>query len=405
MKKQRKTSWLVRLTGLSPDILQHCSESFQLRVAGIGAKLLFTASVSAAIMTFALVAVVIRVWWTLFLVFPLFFGINFFLDRLVITGLKSRLLILIRLLAVLVIPILNVTLVDVMIFERDLKVFFQNGQTEQIANLRGASQTQKNIHQRRITVAKEKMASLADSIAYYDHLLNAEVDGTGGSKRLGDGEVSAFKQRTLGQTKLLRMAQIEKLEQDIGKETEQIKKIDQAFNEKVSTLSTWHHIGLLGRIELLHDLIFVEKRLFVILFSICWYVFFFLLESLPLFGRMLSDFSEYDQCQEAQSQALITQFVQRTKNQMDLYLHEITLEYQKALYKQQRATSLTNTQAVLDEILEMFHYEMNTIITLANEEERIDQDLEEKYRDLTKAVFQRARSRMKAYMKDPGQAA
>jgi ABC-type multidrug transport system fused ATPase/permease subunit len=400
MKKELLTSRLHRVSGLSPYILQHCSEAFQLKVGAMSVKLLFTATVSATIMSLAAVLIVIRIWWMFLVLFPVFFGVIFFLDRLIITGRKSNLLIAIRLLAIVVIPLLNVLLFDALAFREDLQQTFHQKRSAEIARMEAAAATRIDVHQNNILSMKRMMTGLADSIARYDHLLNAEVDGTGGSGLRGVSHIAAFKEKTLTQTRRLRTAQMESLEKDMENERGQINQIEAQLGVQIAGLPGWESLGLLGRIELLHELIFVDRRLALILFSVCWFLFFLILESLPLLSRMLTDFSEYDQCLEAERETLVSQFAQRIRNMANINLHQLTLAYQQSLLELQRKTALGAHQEPLDEIMDMFRYEMDTLTAFANEEKKINREVEDKYRHLTEEVYQRALRRIEGYLRE-----
>ena len=75
---------------------------------------------------------------------------------------------------------------------------------------------------------------------------------------------------------------MESLEKDMENERGQINQIEAQLGVQIAGLPGWESLGLLGRIELLHELIFVDRRLALILFSVCWFLFFLILESLPL---------------------------------------------------------------------------------------------------------------------------
>ena len=398
MKKTFLTSCLRRLSGLSPYVLQHCSEAFQLKVNAMAAKLLFTATVSATIMSLAAVTIVIHNWRLFPILFPIFFGVIFFLDRLIITGRQSTLLVAIRLLAILIIPLLNVLLFYVLAFRDDLRQTFDERQSVQVTAMEETAASRIRLHQRHIETMKKTLTGLADSIALYDHLLNAEVDGTGGSRLRGISYIAAFKEKTLTQTRQLRTAQMKSLETDIENEQQQIRQIERELDARVATLPGWERLGLLGRIELLHELIFVDRRLALVLFSICWYLFFLILESLPLLSRMLTDFSEYDRCLEGERETLVSHFAQRIRNEANIKLHQLTLAHQQSLLELQRKTALSTQQAPLDEIMQMFQHEMDTILAFADEEKKINREIEQKYHKLTDEVCQRAWRRIEGYL-------
>ncbi len=391
---------LVRLTGLSPYLVDQCSEDFQLRVKGLGAKLLFTATVSAAIMALALSMVIFEQWLVFPLIFSLAFGVYFFFDRLVITGRPGGALMAMRLLAIIVMPLLNTLLLDTLAFRRDIRQAFEKNRSLEKAKISDTAQAMVSQHQQRIETYRRERSALRDSIATMGYILMGESDGSSGSGRVGTGDILDYKAKQVEEMKRIRQRGIEDLDLAIQAEEMAIVRLRQEAAAQIEALPTWSAVGLLGHIEWLHVLLIKQKNAALILFTCCWLVFFAILEALPLLGRSLCDFSEYEQCRAARATERTQRFIQQLKHEAELYLQQLVLEYQRALNKTRAATQTAKACGALDEIMQMFQVEMDTIIALANEEERIDQQLSGQYRQHASMALHRALGRIRAWQHD-----
>lgn len=319
---------------------------------------------------------------------------------MIISGRKSQTLIIMRFIAIVVISLLNTILLDTVLFRKDIRQAFTENRNMQKEKIEGEFHQLRNEHLQRISDHRSAQQKLQDSIAMSLYIPLDESDGRGGSKQARVGEIAKYKERIVERMNAGRYQAIAVIEGYIEDENNALEAIETKRQERLTTLPEWSEAGLLQHIEWLHHLLITQKNVLLMIFSLCWLVLFAILEALPLLGRNLCDFSEYEQMRTAWASERIQSFLQQLKFEADINLQKIVAEYQYALNKMRTINYTDQSLQSLNEIMHMYKVEMDTIIELANEETRLNDQLKKQYAHYADKALQRALQRISLWQQE-----
>lgn len=389
-------SRFVQIAGFAPEVYQQCSTDQRYKMVMITFKLLFTSLTSALIVSVALNYTIFHSPLAAVASFFLFFGVNYCFDRMIIAGQSNALTFFLRILAILTIPLLHTLLFDTYIFRADLEKKYNAKVDTIITGLENEHQL-KDFNQ--IDALKEIEAdtrSLNDTISLLKKSLAGEVDGTLGSKKTGRGGVFETKEQ-------LYAIIIQHCEEQIVVNARKMEKIDslriqaqQKLELQKATIEKWENVGLLGRISLLHEC--TRENKWVFYFSLLWWIFFVLLEALPMLGKGISKTNEYDEYQAQLSKELIRGFSEKLKQQSELTSVQMEVEFLEHKEKLHQSIKINLFQAQVNEIRALYHEEMNALIQLVEEQEKTQRLVVEEYSSYVSAAKLRAIKRLENWI-------
>ncbi len=346
-------------SGADQDILSECSKSEQIKQAGIGGTVFFTAVMAFLASSYALYTVFDNLY--IALAFGLIWGLLIFnLDRFIVSTIKKRnsfknelLQATPRILLAVIIAIVIAKPLELKIFEKEidrvlleeknqLTVLNQNQIAEQFSPKITTLQNEINELKAEITQKETEVNSL-----YSTYI--SEAEGTAGTMKIGKGPVYKEKREkhdmALAELQELRKTNNAKIN---NKEAE-IASLTSAYTTKVNqtqpTIDGFD--GLMARINALNKLPWLPSFFIFLLFLA--------IETAPILSKLLAPKGEYDlklEDIENTAKTWVAQKQNQRKHMLatdaainDTVYNDITKEEELYNYKKQRARELMQLQA------------------------------------------------------------
>ena len=355
--------WLC--SGSSSEVLSECSQSEQIKHAGIGGTIFFTAFMAAIAAGFALYTVFDNVY--LSVAFGIVWGFLIFnLDRFIVSSMKKEgkwkrelFQAVPRILLAVIIAVVIAKPIELRIFEKEIDRVILTKKNEMTLQNQDeiAMQYQPQIQrlengilglQNEITQKEQEVNQLYDTFI-------SEAEGTSGTGLVGKGPVYKEKREKYDQ-ELEALSQLKTQNQEaVASLTHELQLTREALNTKLSETQPVidSFDGLMARIEASNDLP-VLPQIFIFLL-------FLAVETAPIFTKLISPRGEYDyriSDHDSTVSAWVKQKVAQRKEllQAELALNEQVYagtaeEEELVMYKRQKARELLHfhTDAFLEE--------------------------------------------------------
>ena len=346
-------------SGADTDILQKSSKAEQIKFAGIGGTVFFTAVMAFIASSYALYTVFDNYFAAIF--FGLVWGLLIFnLDRFIVSTIKKRdnkwsefNQAVPRIILAIIIAIVISKPLELKIFEKEIdRVLLEQKNDLTLANKSQIADQ----YTPEITQLQSEITSLtneietkeAESNALYDTYIS-EAEGTAGTKLLGKGPVYKEKREKHDAALAeLQQLKIENKEKIAGKESQIAVLVE---NQKIQEATTQPIIdgfdGLMARITALNELPWLPSFFIFLLFLA--------IETSPIFAKIISPKGEYDYKMEDVENAAKTWVSQKesqralvlqTDNKLneDIY-NDLAEEEEIYNYKKQKAREILQMQA------------------------------------------------------------
>jgi hypothetical protein len=358
-------SFFWMCSGADTDLLSQSPKSEQIKYAGIGGTVFFTALMAFIASGYALYTVFDNLIASIF--FGLIWGLLIFnLDRFIVSSIKKRdrksdefAQAVPRLILALIIAVVISTPLELKIFEKEINA--QLLQTKNAMTVENQSQV-KTIYASELDALKNEHAAIDQKITTKELEVNglydtyiAEAEGAAGTMRVGKGPV--YKEKREKHDALL--AELSELKTDARL---QQREIDSSIEEVMLAQST--HIsetqpiidgfdGLMARVNALHTLPWLPSFFIFLLFLA--------IETSPIFAKLLSPKGSYDIRMAEAEDAVAVWAAQKQRQRAallaaDSYLNKrvytsIEEEEETYHYKKQQARALIRfqTDVFLDE--------------------------------------------------------
>ncbi|GGD95772.1 DUF4407 domain-containing protein [Planktosalinus lacus] len=351
--------FFIFCSGADTNILNSCSPGEQIKYAGIGATVFFTAVMAFIAASYALYTVFDN--YISAIAFGLVWGLLIFnLDRFIVSTIKKKdnfkselLQASPRILLAVIIAIVIAKPMELKIFEKEInQVLLERKNDLTLAN-------QEQIATQftpKVTALDAEIATLKNEIAIKETEVNAlyntyisEAEGTAGTQKLGKGPVYKEKREKhdaeLAALQELKAANTEKIEQAEN----QILLLSEEYNTKVSESQPVidGFDGLMARVDALNSLPLLPSLFIMLLFLA--------IETAPIIAKLLSPKGAYDLKLEEEENALQTWVAQQMHQrkavlQTDTEVNnrvyaDIAEEQELYEYKRKKARELLQLQA------------------------------------------------------------
>ena len=358
-------SFFWMCSGADTDLLQDSPKSEQIKYAGIGGTVFFTAIMAFIASAYALYTVFDNIWASLF--FGFIWGLLIFnLDRFIVSSIKKQdnkwdefMQAVPRIALAVIIAVVISKPLELKIFEKEI---------EQVLLEQKNEMTLKNQAQVALLFAKDKddlengikeieqriTLKEAEVNALYDTYI-AEAEGTAGTLKLGKGPVYAEKRQK--HDTLLQELQVLKQEGKLQKEALSTQLIEVQEMEKTQVSEGQPIIdgfdGLMARVNALGELPWMPSFFIFLLFLA--------IETSPVFAKLLTPKGSYDIRYADTEEAVFTWAEQKKRQRLALLAADTALnrkvynsiqdEEETYHYKKQQARALIRFQsdAFLDE--------------------------------------------------------
>ena len=346
-------------SGADTDLLQNCSKSEQVKYAGIGGTVFFTAVMAFIASSYALFTVFDSVYISVF--FGLIWGLLIFnLDRFIVSTIKKQgkpwieiTQAVPRIILAIIIAVVIAKPLELKIFEKEINQVL----LEQKNNLTLQNKEQIALqYTSEISRVTSEIKNLNNAISAKEKEVNdlyntyiAEAEGTKGTLKIGKGPVYKEK-REKHDTLLEELQQIktENKNQIVEKEMmiNNLREKQNLQTEKSQPIIDGFD-GLMARINALNNLPWLPSFFIFLLFLA--------IETSPIFAKILSQKGEYDLKFENQESEIKT-WVEQQQNQRDELLksdillnnkvyYDIGEEEKIYTYKKQKAEELMQLQS------------------------------------------------------------
>ncbi len=346
-------------SGADTDLLQNCSKSEQVKYAGIGGTVFFTAVMAFIASSYALFTVFDSVYISI--AFGLIWGLLIFnLDRFIVSTIKKQgrpwiefTQAVPRIILAIIIAVVIAKPLELKIFEKEINQVL----LEQKNNLTLQNKEQIALqYTPEITRVESEIQDLNDAIANKEKEVNdlystyiTEAEGTQGTLKVGKGPV--YKEKREKHDAMLQELQQIKLENKNQIAKKEIILKDLREKQILQTTNSQPIIdgfdGLMARINALNDLPWLPSFFIFLLFLA--------IETSPIFAKVLSQKGEYD-IKFANQENKVKIWVKQQQNQREELLksdilinnkvyYDIGEEEKIYAYKKQKAEELMQLQS------------------------------------------------------------
>lgn len=283
--------------GADDTILEKSSKSEHIKYAGVGATVFFTGVLASISGGYALYTVFESVWSAI--AFGLLWGsVIFNLDRFIVSTLrkegkfwKELLQVSPRIFLALVLAVVISKPLELKIFDKEIQAILKEKQAQLAIAHQALVATQfaevDSIKSEIAGINRELEAKVQERNKLYD-LLAAEVDGTGGTGKIGKGPIYQEKKlqydKIDAELKLLQTGAGMRILQREQRIAELMKNRDQVVAQGQESFTNYD--GLMARIDALDKLPWLPV-FFITLLFIC-------LETAPIFTKLISNRGPYD---------------------------------------------------------------------------------------------------------------
>jgi uncharacterized protein DUF4407 len=357
-------------SGADTDLLQNCSKSEQVKYAGIGGTVFFTAVMAFIASSYALFTVFDSIF--IAVAFGLIWGLLIFnLDRFIVSTIKKQGKVWLeigqaipRIILAIIIAVVIAKPLELKIFEKEINQVL----LEQKNNLTLQNKEQIALqYTPEISRVEAEINDLKDAVTNKEIEVNdlystyiTEAEGTKGTMKIGKGPV--YKEKREKHDAMLQ--ELQQLRTDNKEKIAANEKIlaDLREKQKLQTVNSQPVIdgfdGLMARINALDELPWLPSFFIFLLFLA--------IETSPIFSKILSHKGEYDMKFDSQESKVRT-WVSQQKNQLDELLktdtilnnrvyYDIGEEEKTYAYKKQKAEELMQLQS------EIFYKNQKNII-------------------------------------------
>ena len=351
-----KFFWMA--SGSDPDVLSNCSRSEQIKHAGIGGTVFFTAVMAAIASAFAIMTIFNQLWVAI--VFGLLWGLLIFnLDRFIVSSMRKRdkkwkeiLQASPRIVLAIIIAVVISKPLELKIFEKEIERIILHNQNEMSLQNQDEIAAQ---FQPEIDRVENKILDLQSEVRAKENEVNslyetyiAEAEGREGTEIVGKGPVYKEKREKHDQAQ----RELYDLKAKNSAEVSELNKIVlDLYDQRDSKVSETQPIidgfnGVMARIQASKDLPLLPQ-LFILLLFIC-------IETAPIITKLISPKSEYD-FRVADRESEVATWLKQKHTQRNELLNaenvvnqrvygDVAEEEELVLYKRQKARELLHFQ-------------------------------------------------------------
>ncbi|MBK8493488.1 MAG: DUF4407 domain-containing protein [Saprospirales bacterium] len=389
------------LSGLSADVLSKCTVATQRKAGLLGFVMAFVPAVNAFLMSLILHHVLHLHTGTAFLTFPLIVLFFYCFERIIVNGKHSRTLVGVRMVSLLTTAVIFSTLFDIQLLKQDLKDAYLLESRQQASTVQKAYQPQMDEIQSTENNLLQRIQYLRDQKIAWQGMLQEEADGTGGSRQRGVDTIYKNLERIVAEKTRLAEAEIQQIEGSIRQIEGQKRHLQAQLQKELNAIPSFESTGLLTRVRLLHHLAFTKGENTVLLFYVCFFLLFGLVESLPMVGKYSLRFTDYYAIQEHEEGLTITNHQQEAQERLQFELERLITANRARRMTLQKDAKLKDQELTLQEIRELYLQEIELLEWLEKEDKAAMEILsDELYDAFGSGAFSRAVRRYQKYMEE-----
>jgi len=293
--KEKKINILQKVTGFSKNTIPLLEDAIRKKITLLGSIMIFTALISAIVMSYAISALCFNRIWMMPLIFIIWFIFVYFFERLIIAGsnIKGSSVLYYRIAAVICFAIIHSLIIDTLFFQKDINSSYNKDKTEKQKIIEDKFDEKIQDRQNQISVLSNQNQKLFEKIYLLKNKLTAEADGTDGTKKFGMGPIFELKQNLYQPEIKSIQDQIKHNNETTDKINKEIAEIKTEKNIKINKVPSSSDQGLLSNIRRLHQIEFINGDFISRSFGILWFLIFVFIESLPLIGKLTLDIDSY----------------------------------------------------------------------------------------------------------------
>lgn len=321
------------------------------------------------------------------------FALLFNFDRATLSGPRHYTTTLARILITFTLPFLNAAFFDLAFFQPDIEQLHREKSAQEQRNLAAPLFDQAQSKQDKIDSLWAEDQAYAEGISYWRDRKVVETNGKGGSGEIGLGPVYEV-------TAAEAEATISMLQQQRQNTEQRRKSLEQeviALNAKAETLQNdltpFEQTGPAYRLELLSELLFHSNLLSIKVFSIAYFLLFFLIDLMAVLPVLYLHFEEYLSYaeQEVKQLKLIREF--RDSQMYQLQAAEVQADIERKLAQLHLEVQIEAAQNTLSAIQQELKESFEFIAWLEATHNNNEQAPDHEFYAMKKAAITRALDR------------
>ncbi len=345
-------------SGADTDVLEQSPKSEQVKYAGVGGTVFFTAVLAFVASSYALFTVFDNIWSSL--AFGLIWGLLIFnLDRFIVSTIKKSdrkrnefIQAAPRIILAVIIAVVIAKPLELKIFEKEIDQVLLEQKNEMLLT---NQQQVKQLYAAEVSAKQSQLAALQNGVAqkevevksYYDTFIS-EAEGTAGTGLVGKGPVYKEKREKYDEalTELTTLKASAKAKEEVLLAS--LLALDQQEKERIAQTDpvVLGFDGLMARVNAMNELPWAPSFFIFLLFLA--------IETSPIFAKLLSPKGEYD-IRLAEAEERIWVWAEQKKRQRHVLLNADTAlndrvyeslveEDESYHYKKQKARALLHLQ-------------------------------------------------------------
>lgn len=391
------TNWAARMLGLAPDLFEQCSSHLKTRSRVTLFAMLVLHCATSFTITMGLYKIIQHKLIAI-LIFLTLISILFTADRLLITSSRHWSSSAMRLLLAIVLPILNMAFFDLFFFDLDIKTLHQEKLRQLSEQIQRKSQAEIDPKLGRIEHLNLRIESLNDSIRHWKEINIKELNGTGGTRVPGKGDVFETQQPIIDQLASDAEMEITGIKRDIREIKRSIAQEELQHQAAIEALPVFENTGFAYRLNLLHAMIGQDGNWMIKITSCFYFLFFVTIDGFLLLPVIAMPFEEYHiRAQETiQNKKLLFQF--RQSQLYQLHTAEVQMEVEQKLLALQYDSDREAARHALQDIEQQLIDELKLIEALQQEEKDIGHKFHQDFEKMAQVALIKSMDRLGAML-------
>lgn len=395
-QQEKRTSFLVQLTGLSETIVNSASSTFYQQIRRIGLAMLFTAFVGGTMLAYSIgiyyhskVAVIVA-----FFLSALF---TILLDGKFISTLGKPGFwgVFLRSIPIVAWIIIHTSMLETVLFEDDLTTHLEQTQVPQRDSLKAS-----------YALNTQKLKGEIDSLGYLQQTntqkvladkerLALETEGRSLTKDKGYGEIAQTLERIAQDNEAVLDSENDRLEQEKNVILEHQEQLRIDYLSDLKALPVLTKMGPLKRTSLLHDMIWSPGNYPIKAYSLAILLLVTMIELLPIIGKWHADFSEYERLHLEEQNNKLARAKMETRIEEEVRAVEIVRQANLKKSKIREHARKEEIALRLQQVTERFRQQAATFQDLAAEAKVFEKGLDRAFVDMLNNAAQQAKDEIK----------
>lgn len=398
MRNLGSNNWVASLLGLAPELFEKCSIHLKAR----GRVTFFSMLIIHGFTTGTICYGLYQLYPGAFpiIAFVALFAVLFTADRLLITGDRHWSSTATRILLVVVLPLFNMAFFDLMFFDKDMRILYEDKQSEKRKSIKQRYDEISILHRSRVDALNQRNANMRDSIRTWIMLSVAERNGTGGTRQAGEGPIWEGQQKDIVFLQKSAEEEIHRNEGEINKLDATILENQGKMNAEIMTLPGYEQNGISFRLGLLYEKFKNADNPMLLLVSVAYFLFFLFVDVLLLLPAIYSPFNEYhDRVKVAKKQQLLLDELRDTQF-YQLHVAEIQIDIERKLLWLQHEAAIESTKELLQDIEQQLLEELKFIESLQKEDCRIGERFKGDFERMARMAMLKSLDKLDQHLAD-----